>query len=200
MHLEKTSSDVREEYHKNSELYKGFVYKKRVLQMKNAIIVFTSVLLAQVSFGQVKLDQQAPEISLPDLNGKTINLSTLKGKVVLLDFWASWCLPCRKNNPSLVKLYEKFKEQGFEVYSVSLDSKEKDWKKAVEQDNLKWPLNVYDKKGWYAKSTYDYGVDSIPLNFLIDKEGKIKGINIPHNDLESKIDQLLKGEALTRKE
>jgi len=168
--------------------------------MKNSVIVFVCLLTTQISIGQVKLEQQAPEISLPDLNGYTIKLSSLKGKVVLLDFWASWCLPCRKNNPNLIKLYEKYKGLGFEVYSVSLDSKEKDWKKAVEQDNLKWPINVYDKKGWYAKSTYDYGVDSIPLNFLIDKEGKIKGINISHDDLDKKIDQLLKGEALTRKE
>ena len=119
---------------------------------------------------------QAPDFELTDPNGKVIKLSELKGKVVLIDFWASWCGPCRRENPNVVEAYEKYNKKkfatgkGFEVFSVSLDRNEQAWKSAVLQDNLKWPYHALDQGGLVASL---YQVKSIPSGFLIDGKGKI---------------------------
>ncbi len=152
-------------------------------------IACTLVLHAQGS-STVKKGMAAPEISLPGIADTTIHLSSLKGKVVLIDFWASWCMPCRKNNPELVKLYEKYKVQGFEIYGVSIDQKKNDWLNAIQRDGLTWP-QVVDQKGWNAKSTYDYGLDGIPASFLLDKDGKVKAIGLTGSSLEREIKKLL---------
>lgn len=118
----------------------------------------------------------APEIELKDPKGKTIKLSKLRGKMVLIDFWASWCGPCRKENPNVVEAYEKYHKEkfkngkGFEVFSVSLDKYEDAWEKAIEQDGLVWKNHGWDKD---KEVTRKYGVGSIPTAFLIDGEGKI---------------------------
>src|SRR5918993_342039 len=114
--------------------------------MKNLVIAILFILsvdslLAQQS-STIKAGMAAPEISLPGVNDTTISLSSLKGKVVLVDFWASWCLPCRKNNPELVRVYEKFKSQGFEILGVSIDQKKNDWLNAIRKDGLLWPQVV----------------------------------------------------------
>lgn len=139
---------------------------------------------------QVKKGTPAPEISLQDLSGQTLSLSSFKGKVVLLDFWSSWCMPCRKNNPNLVSLYEKFKGEEFEILGVSIDKNKADWKNAIEKDGLTWK-QVVDNAGWNAKSTVDYGVDAIPASFLIDQEGIIRGINLEGRELEGAIKKYL---------
>jgi len=120
--------------------------------------------------------ETAPEITLISPNGKTIKLSKLKGKMVLIDFWASWCGPCRNENPNVVEAYTKYKNakfynaKGFEVFSVSLDRDEKAWKSAIKADNLSWKNHGWDKEG---KASASYNVSSIPSGFLIDGEGKI---------------------------
>jgi peroxiredoxin len=157
--------------------------------MKNAIVVFL-LLLSGTSQAQVKIGQLAPEISLPDTKGSIINLSSLKGKVVLIDFWASWCMPCRASIPSVVKLYQKYQPKGFEVYGVSIDEKKSAWLKAIKQDNISY-TQVNDKAGWYAKVTEVYGVNEIPATFLIDKTGTIVAINPGEKELENKINELL---------
>lgn len=139
----------------------------------------------------IKTGMPAPEINLPGLADTTISLSSLKGKVVLIDFWASWCLPCRKNNPELVKVYSAFRNKGFEIYGVSIDQKKNDWKDAISKDQLSW-LQVVDQKGWYAQSTYDYGLEGIPASFLLDKNGVVQGINLSGKELTRKINALLK--------
>jgi len=139
---------------------------------------------------QVKKGQLAPAIMLPDMEGQPVSLDSLRGKVVLLDFWASWCGPCRANNPNLVMLYDKFRGKGFEILGVSIDKSKADWKKAIEKDGLSW-LQVLDPGGWNAQSTEVYGVDAIPASFLIDKKGVIRGVNLDGRELEASIRKLL---------
>jgi peroxiredoxin len=142
-------------------------------------------------FSQMRPGQPAVELSLPDLNGNSVSLASLKGKVVLIDFWASWCGPCRHNNPRLVKLYNRYHNKGLEIYGVSLDENSEDWKKAVQHDKLNW-IQVIDDKGWAATSASSYGVDMIPSSFLIDKQGVIRNVNMEGPELEISVKDLLK--------
>jgi peroxiredoxin len=163
--------------------------KEKLLQMKNVIAL--ALLLVSITVkAQVKVGQAAPEISLPDTKGNIINLSSLKGKVVLIDFWASWCGPCRRATPHVVKLYQKYKDRGFEVFGVSIDSKKTDWLKAIKQDKIQY-TQVNDNTGWSASSTLKYGVDGIPATFLLNKEGTIMAIDLEGKKLEEKIAGLL---------
>jgi thiol-disulfide isomerase/thioredoxin len=128
---------------------------------------------------------------LNDTNGKAIALSSLQGKVVLVDFWASWCMPCRQENPNVVRMYEKYKDKGFTVYSVSLDESKDAWVKAIKDDNLSWPNHVSDLKGWQSSAAALYGVSSIPATFLLDKEGNIIAQNLRGAELEQKLQEIL---------
>ena len=159
---------------------------------------------------KVRVGQPAPDISLPDVDGNTRSLSDLKGKVVLLDFWASWCAPCRRSNPHVVELYHKYNQEGFEVFNVSLDgidsrtaarykpsdidkqlAKEKrKWREAIAKDKLVWDHHVSDLKKWESMGAALYGVKSIPTTFLIGRDGKIAALN-PKANLEEKIKQFI---------
>lgn len=130
---------------------------------------------------------QAKEIALTNPDGEIMKLSDLKGKVVLIDFWASWCRPCRAENPNVVKLYSHYKSHGFEVYSVSLDSNLESWKNAIAQDGLVWPNHVSDLKKWQNAAAKDYGVNSIPFTVLIDAEGNVIGTNLRGVALENQL-------------
>ena len=133
----------------------------------------------------------APEINLKSPDGKLIALSSLKGKVVLLDFWASWCRPCRAENPNVVKLYNKYKDKGFTVYSVSLDQNKEKWLAAIAQDQLTWSNHVSELTGWKSSAGNKYGVSSIPKTFLIDAKGKIIAYDLRGNDLEKQLSEIL---------
>ena len=133
----------------------------------------------------------APEINLKSPDGKLIALSSLKGKVVLLDFWASWCRPCRAENPNVVKLYNKYKDRGFTVYSVSLDQNKDKWIAAITKDQLTWSNHVSELTGWKSSAGNKYGVSSIPKTFLIDANGKIIAYDLRGNDLEKKLSEIL---------
>ncbi len=138
----------------------------------------------------LNIGNKAPEIVMNDPEGKPIALSSLKGKMVLIDFWASWCGPCRRENPFVVKAYHEFKDKKFKngksftIYSVSLDNNKEAWKAAIEKDGLTWPYHVSDLRGWSNSAAQMYGVYSIPSNVLIDGDGIILAKN-------------LRGEALT---
>lgn len=146
------------------------------------------------------LGLRAPEIVLPGLEGETLRLSSLRGKLVLVDFWAAWCNPCRRENPELVKLYSKYndasftKGEGFEIYSVSLDRDEAAWKKAVEADKLNWTYQAGDMKGAGTEPAQDYGIQMIPASFLLDQHGVIIATNLRGDALAEKIESLLEKE------
>jgi peroxiredoxin len=141
--------------------------------------------------GHLKIGNAAPEINLPSANGGNISLSSLKGKVVLIDFWASWCMPCRQENPAVVKMYNKYKDKGFTVYSVSLDKEKSKWLSAIQQDGLIWPNHVSDLKFWQSAAAQTYGITSIPFTVLIDKDGKIIDKNLRGAQLEAKLKEIL---------
>ena len=133
----------------------------------------------------------APDFTLSTPEGNPIALSSLKGKVVLIDFWASWCGPCRNENPNLVKLYKKYKDKGFTILSVSLDDDEAAWINAIKADGLIWPTHVSDLKGWESPMTGVYGFNSIPYTVIVNKEGKINGVGLRGELLEKKIKSIL---------
>lgn len=132
----------------------------------------------------------APEIVMNDQYGKSLPLSSLKGKVVLIDFWASWCGPCRKENPNVVAVYNKYKDKGFTVYSVSLDNAQPNWLAAITKDNLTWPNHVSSLQGWQTPILKDYGITGIPFTVLIDKDGNIVQTNLRGPMLEQKLQEI----------
>lgn len=131
----------------------------------------------------------APDFSQETPEGDALSLSALRGKVVLIDFWASWCGPCRQENPNVVRVYQKYKDKGFEILSVSLDNKKDRWLQAIEKDGLDW-LHVSDLKGWQNEVAQMYDVHSIPQTILLDPEGKILARNLRGPSLEQKLAEL----------
>lgn len=132
----------------------------------------------------------APEIVMSNPDGKTCKLSDLRGKIVLIDFWASWCAPCRAENPNVVRLYKKYNEKGFDVFSISLDKNKDQWTNAILKDGLIWPNHVSELKGWTSSAGKRYGVNSIPHTLLIDQEGRIIAKNLRGKELENKLKEL----------
>ena len=180
-------------------------YLTSIQKIKNPSRSFTKIPEAE--------RQPAPDIKLPGPDGKVRALSDLKGKVVLLDFWASWCGPCRRENPNVVKIYNKYKDKGFTVFSVSLDGldsrtaaryggdqskiqqareqSKKRWIDAIKKDKLTWDYHVSDLKKWECEPAKAYGVTSIPRTFMIDREGRIAAMNLRGEQIEEMLRELL---------
>ena len=163
---------------------------------KSPITASLSQQVAQIESGYKEYEllksgnKPAPEIALNTPEGNELRLSSLKGKVVLIDFWASWCGPCRKENPNVIRLYNKYKNKGFTIYSVSLDEDGQKWKDAIEMDGLVWPNHVSDLKGWQTPLTQVYGFNSIPHTVLVDRKGNIIEIGLRGIELEQKLEEI----------
>ncbi len=152
-------------------------YVKKLAERENILI-------------KVQPEQPAPEFTMNDTTGKPVSLGSFKGSVVLVDFWASWCGPCRAENPNVVAAFKKYNSKGFTVFGVSLDADKAKWMAAIEKDGLTW-THVSDLVGWDNAAAKQYGVMSIPANFLLDKEGKIIASNLRGEDLTKKLEELL---------
>jgi len=136
-------------------------------------------------------DKQAPDLSLPDAHGKKITLSSFKGKYVLVDFWASWCLPCRKENSNVVQAYNRYKDKNFTILGVSLDKDKGDWLGAIENDKLAW-TQVSDLQEWSSAAVSTFNFSGIPFNVLVDPQGKIIAQSLRGDSLEKKLEEVLK--------
>ena len=138
----------------------------------------------------VMVGMEAPDIVMTDTTGVVRRLSDLRGKVVLIDFWASWCGPCRMENPNVVRVYQKYHDKGFEVFSVSLDNSREKWVQAIRKDNLLWPNHVSDLRGWSSAGGRLYGISSIPATVLVGRDGKVLARNLRGAELERKLAEI----------
>ncbi len=157
-------------------------------------LLFTAIAVVGITYhlpAQPPVGSKAPEISLPTENGEITKLSSLRGKVVLLDFWASWCRPCRYTNRQVQPMYKKYKDKGFEIYSVSVDASRPAWLSAVKQDNIQWTHVIDTKAANGNQLTNIWNIRYIPSTFLIDKDGTIVAMAPEKEELEKWLQKLL---------
>ena len=178
-------------YERGIAFYFIIISKKKMLQMSRSFLIILFLLGSVSVNAQLKIGEGVPEIALMGKADTMVKLSSFNGKVVLIDFWASWCGPCRAANPYIQKLYKKYKDSGFEVFAVSLDVNKPLWLKAIRQDRLTY-TQVLDSDGWLSKVAEKYYIDALPTNFLLDKAGKIVAINIEGKELFDKVKELVK--------
>ena len=138
----------------------------------------------------IAVGTEAPDIVMAGRDGQNRRLSDLRGKVVLIDFWASWCRPCRAENPNVVRLYQRYHDRGFEIFSVSLDNNRDAWLRAIESDGLVWENHVSDLRGWSSAAGRLYGISSIPATVLLDRDGKVLARNLRGSQLEQKLNEI----------
>lgn len=155
--------------------------------MKSINILWVVIFLfVSSSYAQVKIGDILPDITLQDNKNTSVSLRSFEGKTVLVDFWASWCLPCRKANKNLVKMYNKYKKQDFEILGISIDTDHSKWLKAIQQDKLEYQ-QLIDPKGFDALSAIAFGVDALPATYLFDRSGKLVMINPTEAQIISQI-------------
>ena len=207
--IEKKEKDFAKEYARKNpssyisafELYQSFSFNPNASEL-DSIYNDLSISIQNSYYGKkiknvldiakkTAVGNAAPDFAQNNVSDKPISLASLKGKYVLVDFWASWCGPCRAENPNVVKAYQKYHAKGFDILGVSLDEKKDKWQEAIKKDNLSWS-QVSDLQGWKNSVAVLYGVQAIPMNFLIDKDGKIIAKGLRGDDLEKKLDEVLK--------
>ncbi len=161
-----------------------------MINRKTLLLFVFSLILLHTAKAQPRQGMPAAEIALPSASGDTVRLSSLKGKVVLIDFWASWCGPCRASNKVFTKLYPRYKDKGFEILGVSLDDSDEDWKKAIKKDKITW-MQVIDNGGWQAKTAMAWEIMALPTSYLMDREGRLIAMDMEPKELERKLKELL---------
>jgi len=176
----------------DSVMYISFPEADAVISLHNVMKDLSDVQMAKIATEKrTAIGAIAPEIALPSVKGDSVRLSSTRGKYTLLDFWASWCEPCRTENPLLINTYWRYKYAGFEVFQVSLDRNKEAWLNAVQSDKLFW-INVCDLKMWNSPTAILFGVESIPTNFLLDTKGKIVAKNLTIVELNAKLKDIFK--------
>ena len=180
-------------YSVDSALYALYPQSDLVLDLHT----FVAGLRKSVSVGKRAGEPPAPgeiipEIALPDPDGDTLRLSSLRGRVVLVDFWAAWCPPCREENPNLVKMYDMYHWQGFDIFQVSLDLRKEEWTQAISKDRLGRWKHVSDLRYRDSEVVKKFGLTEIPASFLIDREGKVIAVNLRGDELRKKLDEVMK--------
>jgi len=157
--------------------------------MKIVAVLFLSACLSFTSGSITNIGDTSPEITLPNAEDELISLSSLQGDIVLVDFWASWCAPCKRKRPGIVNVYDEYKNsqfkngEGFQIYSISLDKSKESWMNAIQEQNLNWPNHVSDLNGWESEAAKTFGIKSIPFNLLLDRNGTIIGRNYSSEEL-----------------
>lgn len=172
----------------DASLYKMFPESDPVVTLHQQIESMRQTMGART--GRVGIGTIAPDFTLTSPDGEEIALSSTRGKVVLLDFWAAWCPPCRRENPNLVAAYESYKDKGFEIFQVSLDQTEEAWLKGIEEDKLGEWIHVSDLKYWDSMVVPLYNLESIPASFLLDRDGKVIATNLRGEELENKLKEI----------
>jgi len=182
------------------EIYANFSYNPDAAMLKEVYAGLDTAIRTSYFGKKIKetldaalltdIGNPAPDFTLNDTNGKPVSLSSLKGKYVLVDFWASWCGPCRAENPAVLKAYRAYHDKGFTILGVSLDDKKDKWIEAIKKDQLDW-TQVSDLKGWQSSAAELYGIKGIPMNYLLDKDGKILAKGLRGEDLEKKLAEVV---------
>lgn len=185
--------DFKEDYEELVSIEKGI----RKEYKSSAVYKRVKTAIYKYEMGQqkvTKIGQQAPILILPGVNGEDVSMADLKGSYILIDFWASWCKPCRAEHPRLNRLYEHFHGKGFEIYSIALDKSKQKWINAIKQDKLNWTYHVSNLSMFDSPATKIYDVKAIPFNVLVDWEGNVIAFNLRGQKLEDKLNQLFNDE------
>ncbi len=177
----------------DSSLFSQYPEYEPVISLHSQVQEISSMVASQNEAPTGEAEKaRAPEIALPSPEGDTIRLSSTKGSIVLLDFWASWCAPCRIENPNLVKAYSMYHNRGFQIFQVSLDKTKEAWIKGIQDDKLEKWIHVSDIKYWNSSVVPLYKIESIPANYLLDKEGRVIASNLRGDALQKKLAELFK--------